>query len=1091
MTSLVFLPREKARDVLIQALGADAAQTAGLADLVREEVTARGSCARAMTIKRVCRFVAPAIALDSSTVSDVCDLLEREGDVVVATAGLLYCTPLRAIDLGDGTLKIVSSLPTRRLTDILVGTWNVAGTSRTCAVQHLEGARGAVNAVGGVVLAPSEWACFDRVPLADQHWLDGLDRRLKTDPESPASLERDERLAWAGCVATPTSFRWNVTDADPSTRLWRAKNQWGRWQYAWTEFGTPRTSQFVALRPDDGARTAFAVARAHGVSPELTIDNQEQNALLSIPYWLPIAEYRFLAATTTSLVQERHTIQCSMPIGRMSLVLDVLQKRLGLTARLPQSPPSPATSAGTPAGDGDELAQSLLSVRAQSIVDRHRLDTVETLRDWLSTPESHHARNFGRKTRQELEEVVKQAGIPLFPTTVREGPRAPLRDVVDRYGSVQIERLGRFSGRASAVLSRTGVRTVSQLVDWLEGGDSSREQNFGRTSREELVARLFQLLNVGPERLLFGQDAIPSNGAELCTAYVGTLKSEEVKYVFRRYYFERVTLEKIGQARGVTRERIRQIIQVTLSADRAAWSDVANSVLHSTLQLLESGAGLAPLGTCLELAGCSSIGELELAVDLAGVRMSFPADGKLQVATLLTSEDLANLRADIRQELEEAIAAGARYNRIAAILQTWGLRLPDLAAKTLLQSFWGIEASGDSVHSSRRRVQSLYVEALRAAGRPLTAEEVAERLAQTDPDMNATKRNAATNLRRSELVFKADHGTWIHVDNIGISRERLRKAAEDCLPFIPRNGVAVSTRHLTQALQNSTPIPGLTPYLLRDALIGTGKVRGWRAGCDVAWRASAVSRSSVDEWIEVVAQSLDQPFQLSELTAAVAKHGGFMSTTVAMKAAENPTLLHLGCGDYVSRSALFDSDEAFARTRDALIDAIPTDDVSTGRAAAAVRGGRGTLLSEDEDARVSWAIARTAKEVSSRIRGHLLWRTSHAKTAWSAFRTSRSYSLPGAFRVREFAVWLKESYGVTEESVAYVLVQEGHDEGSTLSCGQGWYIDLLAGSEEVERAIDTTPELERLVRCSQDFVRKSPARHFLNQSRCRRGLFEV
>lgn len=333
MTSLVLLPREKARDVLIQALGADAAQTAGIADLVREEVTARGSCARAMTIKRVCRFVAPAIALESSTVSDVCDLLEREGDVVLGDAGLLFSTPLRAIDLGEGMFRVASSMSTRRLASFLVGSWNVVGTSRTCLVQNPVEAHAAVGAAGGVVLTPAAWASLDRVPCADERWLDGLDRRLKVQSEAAASLERDEPLGWAGLAVTPAGFRWKVDGRDPSTRLWRAKNRWGHWHYAWTEHDTPHSSPFVSLHPDDGARTAFAIARRLGVSPEATMTKHEQIAMLAISHWLPRAEYRFLAVSATPVATERNTIRWTMPLDRLAHVLEVLHQRIGLVLR--------------------------------------------------------------------------------------------------------------------------------------------------------------------------------------------------------------------------------------------------------------------------------------------------------------------------------------------------------------------------------------------------------------------------------------------------------------------------------------------------------------------------------------------------------------------------------------------------------------------------------------------------------------------------------------------------------------------------------------------------------------------------------------
>ena len=211
MTTLALLPGGQASEVLREALGEDPAQIAGIADLIRDEVTGRGACPRAATIKRLCRFVSPAVTLDEALVTDVCDRLERDGDLVLAAGGVLYSMPLRAIDRGQGVLRFASSLSTRRLAAQVVGIWTVAGTSRTCQVADADQARAAIVAAGGIVISPWDWACLDRTARADQDWLEALDRRLAAEPETPASLERDESLVWAGCAVADGQLRLKWT----------------------------------------------------------------------------------------------------------------------------------------------------------------------------------------------------------------------------------------------------------------------------------------------------------------------------------------------------------------------------------------------------------------------------------------------------------------------------------------------------------------------------------------------------------------------------------------------------------------------------------------------------------------------------------------------------------------------------------------------------------------------------------------------------------------------------------------------------------------------------------------------------------------
>lgn len=333
MIELTLLSDPEAGGTLRQALGGDPADVAGVADLIRGEVSARGACPRAATIRRVRRFVAPATDLDETLVENVCGRLERGGDIVLGAGGVLYATPLRAVDLGDRTLRIASSLPTRRLRDGIAGSWTVSGVSRTCRVEDLDQARLAVAAAEGVVITPADWACLDRVPRADRDWLDGLDRRLGAEPEAPDSLERDEDLAWSGCAVTPNGIRWKSKEPEPSTRLWRARNRWGHWHYGWTRQGAPGEAPFVSLRPDEGTRSVFALARDLGMPLTATVVAEGETVTLSVSHWLPVAEYRFLAVSAAESVLERDGGHWTMPRGRLAGVIEVLRERLGIAFR--------------------------------------------------------------------------------------------------------------------------------------------------------------------------------------------------------------------------------------------------------------------------------------------------------------------------------------------------------------------------------------------------------------------------------------------------------------------------------------------------------------------------------------------------------------------------------------------------------------------------------------------------------------------------------------------------------------------------------------------------------------------------------------
>ncbi len=101
-----------------------------LCDLVRAEVHARKHAPRAATLSRVARLLAPAIAFDEQRLDEVCDALEREGDVMLNPGGILYATPTRVVAI-EKSARVFSSLPTRALAKARGRDIYGKGTSRT------------------------------------------------------------------------------------------------------------------------------------------------------------------------------------------------------------------------------------------------------------------------------------------------------------------------------------------------------------------------------------------------------------------------------------------------------------------------------------------------------------------------------------------------------------------------------------------------------------------------------------------------------------------------------------------------------------------------------------------------------------------------------------------------------------------------------------------------------------------------------------------------------------------------------------------------------------------------------------------------
>ena len=311
----------------------DLATDTALADLLRSEVTARGSCTRAAAASRLLRALSGLVPEDSlrTRLANLCRTLEADGDFSVSTGGVLHISPVRAVVLDEATHRIVSSLPTRVLGLELPGTLEIEGVRRT---HHMPSGRVgelelALEALGGVVLSVESWAGLQRSPHADGAWMSNLAQRLQWHAEAQGSLERDGALDWATLELSDDGPRWRRRSEAPS-RLWRARSVHGRWLFAWTASEqTPAGTDFISLSDDDAARTVFALARAQERPVQARLDHHGEERRLFIREWLPRAEYRFLSALGACEFVDRVAVW-TFAAAREVRVLSTLEERLGL-----------------------------------------------------------------------------------------------------------------------------------------------------------------------------------------------------------------------------------------------------------------------------------------------------------------------------------------------------------------------------------------------------------------------------------------------------------------------------------------------------------------------------------------------------------------------------------------------------------------------------------------------------------------------------------------------------------------------------------------------------------------------------------------
>lgn len=322
----MLLDEAEANRVLFDTLGASPNSETGLAELVREEVSARGTCLRSSVLRRVVARLDGVVSPEPGLVERACDALVREGDVLLVPGGELAATPIRVVAAGASSVRVFTSLPSVRLARLLDTAVVCAGFRRTLAAAPHLGER--VRALHGVMLTPEQWAGVTRAPAANPEYLGEFCQRLGWTTTRSWAEERDGPLDWQGLVAVDSEAVWRRPPA--TARLWRARHPIRRFVNAWTAGGPPSAAPFVELTSDEALRARFAEAAALGAPARVRIFRAESEVLLEVPAWLPRAEYRWLSLIGRPAGDGVGTRRWAVTTSDADTVVRTLRERLGV-----------------------------------------------------------------------------------------------------------------------------------------------------------------------------------------------------------------------------------------------------------------------------------------------------------------------------------------------------------------------------------------------------------------------------------------------------------------------------------------------------------------------------------------------------------------------------------------------------------------------------------------------------------------------------------------------------------------------------------------------------------------------------------------
>jgi hypothetical protein len=1062
-----------------------------LMDLIRAEVTARGSSTRSSVLLRLEQALGPEAEHAHTRLRELCEALEYEGDITASRGGYLHVTPLRAIRLDASSHRIASSLPSPRLRALLSGELMVQGVRRIhrSALDSVHNAEAAVRAAGGEVLSPEEWAGLDLVPMADAAWLRGLDERLQWEHETAGSLERDTSLEWQNLVLSEEGPRWS-RKSDVSTQLWRARMSHGRWVWVWTAPGkAPSTSDFVSLTSDEASRTVFAVARVSNSPVFVPVSYTDSSVQLELSLWLPRAEHRYLVQRAEVLRTVGRTIW-TLPGAIASEVSAVFVERLGVEFANPPAPTQSQSALDEPlpelAAIGPHLGRLGLSTYRDVLgIDMDALKNLPAI---------------GRVKLKRFQELHAEARSRAGSIECKQPELAQLREPEltpwPNDDDDPLSLIGRVSGRLTSTIVSHRLCTVRNLREWAGSCDPKRVPNYGRNTHAELIRVLQALERSGRTPLPF-EGVYPRNVAELAErylAYVCRMDSSREKIYVHRLKME-CTLDETAQPFGITRERVRQIIETVLARDRPTWGNTARGLLDALENSVADAGGVVWLKTALEMVHDAEPWQLSLAFQLAygEEEPELRIDRALDVVTTFFRVGLSALR-------NELTASILRLERTTFSLD----ELTDLLAENIIYpifddvhffaSRWmGLQEQDGLWVRNRQRIAASYCVILEQRGGPMSADAIAlAAVTETDPAPPGPGSVVAA-LQRMPEIYSHGHGTWIHEDFLPFSKPLLDEAVAHCLPLIrAAGGGTVNVHHLAARLPPELRDISAYPYVLRDGLLRTKQVRGWRAGLDVAWKETEVVRLPLAERIARILPTFAQPFELDPAVEELTDMLGCEPGTAFGQLMASPECMGAGRGLYYSKHAMFEDEESFLRARTDMWARISHHRILT--------AGQLPAFLPIPNARIEWtagamwAVLRTHPDAGFRHRARFLWNKSTTENFWLAF-VSEVLGDVVVFSVEAMRARLNAVFGKNEDcwegEAVFHLIQQARKEGVVGAVGRGWYMNTTVDFETAVAALSANETIRRLALGNQDFVRESPSRALLNSVRINLGSFAV
>lgn len=522
--------------------------------------------------------------------------------------------------------------------------------------------------------------------------------------------------------------------------------------------------------------------------------------------------------------------------------------------------------------------------------------------------------------------------------------------------------LTKIDQRTRTVFNREDYVTLRDIIMRLESGALMELQGFGEQSRQKLIEAFDLLVELGPERFMWGKKGRPQTLSEAVERAKGDLEPGD-RHLLSMRLEHNSTLESAAKTLDISREGARQRIARALNLLNQRWAPVLTELTQVIVERAAIQGGWISLAFGLELVGVQHAHDLILVFEILGQPTTI-VDEHLALMVEPETQQFFDAMTVFVEGIQSIIVSNEQVEQFARKI---GVFLPKQELVNLLTSYWEAMSTDEGLLHPRQDYATRYALILKEHGQPAKIKEISELIAQVyqshDPP---SYRHVYLYLQRAPEIFYVGQGLYTHDSCLGLPKQELMDAARWASTQLKLKIHAVSTStFIPDLLRLGLLKQEISSLLLRDAMSRLPDILTFESSDLVAHQASFKGeRLTQAAHVERILNDAQTPLTFEEIRALYPSHLSHSKGGLYATLSQSASILNIGQGQFMHQDVVGLTSQAFEKLIQHSMPHLTTTPQSVDSLLGKIVSPQAAyLLAHPHGSRILWALLQQRDDV--------------------------------------------------------------------------------------------------------------------------------